>query len=368
MLMETEPLHLFETQEKRWKAFLEKDPRAVGKFFTAVKTTGIYCLPTCPARLPKPENVQFFSTAAEAAAAGYRPCKRCQPDRLTERSEQAERILRASALLEHADVCPTLDELADSVGLSRFYFQRQFRKIVGITPKQYFMQKRAERLRANLADAETVTKAVYTAGFGSSAQFYAQTAETLGMKPGEYRSGGAGIEIWYTLQPCSLGWVLIAATRIGICTIEFGDIPQELEDRLKGRFPQARFPDKDPFFTTWVEETLAYIEHPREVFSLPLDIQGTAFQRRVWKALQAIPSGQRVSYKEIARQIGQPTASRAVAQACAANRVAVAIPCHRVVRGNGDLGGYKWGLARKERLLAREAQPPREVLNGESGQ
>ncbi len=356
MIMESKQDHLFDTQEKQWKAIKEKEASADGKFFYAVQTTGVYCRPTCASRLPNPKNVRFFSNAKEAEEAGYRPCKRCRPDQAAERPEQTERILSACAMIEQAEACPTLPVLAKSVGLSPFYFQRLFHKSVGITPKQYFAQKRAERIRAKLSSDETVTDAIYNAGYGSSAQFYSQAAGTLGMKPSQYRNGGEGVDIWYAIQPCSLGWVLIAATRVGICAIEFGDHPQHLEKALKNRFPVATCREGDPFFTKWVKETLAFIEHPGNDFKLPLDIQGTIFQRKVWLALREVSSGRRVSYTEIAKRIGQPKASRAVAQACAANRLAVAIPCHRVVRKNGDLGGYRWGMERKRKLLNREGR------------
>lgn len=352
--METTQNHLSNTNERRWKALMEKDPGLADEFFYAVKTTGIYCRPACTSRLPNGENVVFFDTAKAAAEAGYRPCKRCRPDQVSEWSIQAERIIQACALIDQAEECPTLQELAQSVGLSPFYFQRLFHKLVGITPKQYFAQKRAERIRARLSNGEAITEAMYNAGYGSSAQFYGQAAATLGMKPGEYRNGGQGNDIWYAILPCYLGWVLIAATRIGICSIEFGDHPRDLEILLKNRFPGATVQEEDPLFTGWVKETLAYIEQPGNGLNLPLDIQGTTFQRKVWAALQEIPGGTRVSYTEIAKQIGQPKACRAVAQACAANHLAVAVPCHRVVRENGDLGGYKWGIARKHLLLLRE--------------
>lgn len=354
MIMETTQSHLYATDEERWQALVEKDPGAEGKFFIAVRTTGIYCRPGCASRRPNRENVSFFESAAAAQAAGYRPCKRCQPERSAERSEQAERIIQACALIEQAETCPTLAELAGAVGLSPFHFQRLFHKTVGITPRQYFAQKRAERVRERLSSGERVTDALYNAGYGSSGHFYGQAKPTLGMKPAAFRSGAPGTDIWYTVQPCYLGWALIAATQVGICTIEFGDRPEDLEASLKARFPGAIYQEEDPQFTAWVREALAYIEQPVDGLRLPLDIQGTTFQRKVWAALQEIPAGQRASYIEIARRIGQPTASRAVAQACGANRLAVVVPCHRVVRENGELGGYKWGIARKQQILARE--------------
>jgi len=356
MIVEIEQNHRYDTFEKRWVAVREKDPDADGQFFFAVKTTRIYCQPTCASRLPNPANVDFFLTAQAAEAAGFRPCKRCRPDQPPERSEQAERIVQACAIIAQADTCPSLQTLAQSVGLSPFYFQRLFHRLVGLTPKQYFAQKRAERVRAALSNGETVTEALYNAGYGSSAQFYSQAAGTLGMKPGQYRNGGQGTEIRYAIQPCFLGWVLIAATQTGLCAIEFGDHPEDLEQALKERFPGADYLGEDPVFTGWVKDVLTFLEQPDRGLNLPLDIQGTAFQRKVWMALQAIPSGARVSYTEIARRIGQPKATRAVAQACARNRLAVAIPCHRVVRENGGLGGYRWGIDRKRQLLERERE------------
>jgi AraC family transcriptional regulator of adaptative response/methylated-DNA-[protein]-cysteine methyltransferase len=354
--MDTNQNDLFNTTQTRWEAVLQKDPAADEQFFFAVKSTGIFCRPTCKSRLPNQQNVLFFDTFQEAEAAGFRPCKRCQPKQPDFPQENAKRMIKACEMMEQAEKCPTLQELADYVGLSPFYFQRLFRETVGVTPKQYFIQKRSERIRVQLQQNETVTDAIFNAGYGSSAQFYGQAAEILGMKPSQYQNGGKGISMMVTILPCYLGWVLIAATANGVCLIEFADDPHKLENLLKNVFPAARYTDDNPMFSTWVKETLAFLEQPGIGLSLPLDIQGTAFQKRVWMALREVPSGTRVSYSEVARRIGQSKAARAVAQACAANHLAVAIPCHRVVRENGDLGGYRWGVDRKQKLLQRESE------------
>jgi AraC family transcriptional regulator of adaptative response/methylated-DNA-[protein]-cysteine methyltransferase len=265
-------------------------------------------------------------------------------------------VIQACRLIDEAEQPPSLDELANAAGFSKYYFHRLFKRIVGVTPAQYAAEKRSDRLRGELQSTPAVTDAIYNAGFESSSRFYETAVSSLGMKPTEYRDGGPGVSIRYAIRQTYLGLVLIAATERGICRIDFGDAQQSLLQRLRENFPQAELQADDPQFAATVNQVLAFLEQPQAGFDLPLDIQGTAFQRRVWDALRDIPAGKTVSYSDLAREIGQPTASRAVAGACAANRIAVAVPCHRVVRADGGLGGYRWGLARKEAILQREAQ------------
>ncbi len=345
----------FSTDDARWDALVRREPRAVDSFVYGVVTTGIYCRPTCASRIPKRENVRFFDSWQEAERAGFRPCKRCLPNRPEAETTQAEAIRHACELIDAAETSPSLNDLAAAVGLSPFHFHRLFKKIVGITPKQYAMEKRAERMRAQLQQDTTVTDAIYNAGFASGSRFYEKATATLGMKPSAYQNGAQDVPIRAAVVHAYLGWMLVAATPQGICAIEFGDAPEVLQERLRHRFPKAEIGADDPVFEALVTRLLDFLEAPhRHSLDLPLDIQGTAFQRRVWLALQEIPTGSTASYTEIAARIGNPKAVRAVAQACAANPVAVAIPCHRVVRSDGELGGYHWGVERKRALLERE--------------
>lgn len=342
------------TDAARWEALVERTPQADGHFFYGVATTGIYCRSVCSSRLPNRENVHFFDDQQLAEAAGYRPCKRCNPQTPGEEDASVQAIIHACRLIEEAEQPPSLDELAGAVGLSKYHFQRLFKKIAGVTPKQYAAEKRAQRVRDELQKDSTVTDAIYNAGFESSSRFYETAVSSLGMKPGEYRKGGAGLSIRFAIAQSYLGWVLVAATSKGICRIDIGDTPQDLRARLQGSFPGAQLGTDDPHFEDTVSQVLAFLERPQQGWQLPLDIQGTAFQRRVWSALREIPAGSTASYGDVAAQIGKPTAARAVAQACAANKIAVAIPCHRVVRSDGQVGGYRWGAARKEVILERE--------------
>jgi AraC family transcriptional regulator of adaptative response/methylated-DNA-[protein]-cysteine methyltransferase len=347
------------TDQTRWEAIVQRNRQADGVFVYGVLTTGVYCRPGCPSRLPDRENVRFFDTSEEAERAGFRPCKRCSPNAPERQGTHAEAIVQACKTIEESEEPPSLNELAEAAGLSPFYFHRLFKKIVGVTPKQYALQKRLNRVRAHLQQGSTVTEAVYEAGFASSSRFYHDTTTTLGMKPTDYKNGAHGMYIRYAIARSYLGWVLVAATAQGICTVDFGDSPEILKEGLRARFPKAELQDSDPGFDALVAKVLAFIESPHLGFDLPLDIQGTAFQRRVWKALQEIPAGTTTSYSDIAARIGQPKAARAVAQACAANTIAVAIPCHRVRRGDGEPGGYRWGVERKRALLERESDQSR---------
>jgi len=350
----------YQTEQARWAALVQRDPQAEGAFWYAVCTTGVYCRPTCPSRVPRQNNVRFFDTPDAAEQAGFRACKRCQPRAQNAAEQQSALIQQACALIEAAATPPRLPELAAAVGLSPYHFQRLFKRVVGISPRQYAATRQQQRLRDELRQEERVTEAMYNAGFESSSSLYQQGAAALGMTPSAYQQGAPETTIHYTTAPCYLGWVLVAATAQGICAIALDDDPAPLAANLRAEFPQAHIQQTaDPAFAEWVAQVVAFIEAPAQGLRLPLDIQGTAFQRRVWEALQAIPAGQTATYAEIAARIGQPTAARAVARACAANRLAVAIPCHRVVRGDGAVGGYRWGTARKHALLhTEEAEQP----------
>ncbi len=343
------------TDQTRWEAVVQRKQETDGAFVYGVLTTGVYCRPGCPSRLPRRENVRFFETAQEAEMAGFRPCKRCSPNEHERRDTNAAAIAQACRTIEEAEEPPSLEALAEGAGLSPFYFHRLFKKIVGVTPKQYALQKRLERVRASLQASSTVTEAAYEAGFASSSRFYQEAPAALGMRPTDYKNGARGLAIRYTIAPSYLGWVLVATTVRGICAIDLGDSPQALQERLQASFPAAELHD-EPNLGAWVAKVLSLLQAPRLGLDLPLDIQGTAFQRRVWSALREIPAGTTASYADIAARIGQPKAARAVAQACAANPIAVAIPCHRVVRGDGEMGGYRWGVERKKALLERERE------------
>jgi AraC family transcriptional regulator of adaptative response/methylated-DNA-[protein]-cysteine methyltransferase len=302
--------------------------------------------------------VAFFSSCEDAELAGFRACKRCKPKDSSAFGLDAEAVMRVCRLIEAAEEPPALKDLAATVGLSQFHFHRLFKQVVGVTPKEYSAAQRMRRLQDGLHQGASVTQAIYDAGFGSSSRFYESAVDMLGMTPSKYKNGADGLEIRFAIAQSFLGWVLVAATEQGICAIDFGETSQVLAQQLRVRFPKAQLRDNDPTFATWIAQVTAFIEAPRRGLDLPLDIQGTAFQRRVWKALQEIPPGKTESYTEVAERIGSPTAARAVARACASNTIAIAIPCHRVVRSNGDLSGYRWGIERKRALLAREAENP----------
>lgn len=358
--MDTEPVATLPNNttppgaERRWQAVVRRDPRADGEFVYAVRTTGVYCRPSCPSRAAKRQNVEFFESPELAAAAGYRPCKRCRPDALSQQQQRTAWVRQACEAIEHSATAPTLAQLAKQAGVSPYHFQRIFKAATGLTPKAFHRAVRARRMAAALQSAQSVTAAIYDAGFNSAGRFYEDAQAMLGMPPGSYRKGGAGEHIRYAVAPCALGWILVAATRRGICAIEFGESEQMLAERVRARFPQAQFEPADAEFQRWIAQVLRYLEQPRGVLELPLDVQGTVFQHRVWQALRAIPAGQTASYAEIAGRIGHPRAYRAVAHACASNPAAVAIPCHRAVRADGAVSGYRWGIARKAELLRRE--------------
>ena len=343
--------------DQRWAAVVARDARADGKFVYAVKTTGVYCRPNCPSRRAQAKNVVFFATPAQAAAAGFRPCKRCQPDRASRRTRQAAAVADLCRFIESEEHTPTLAELARRSGMSVYHLQRTFKAVTGVTPKAYAAAQRAKRVRRELGRQATVTDAIYAAGYNSDGRFYGEAPRLLGMTPSEFRSGGAHAEIRFAVGECSLGSILVAQSACGICAILLGDDPEALARELQDRFPSARLIGGDRRFERLIAKVVGFVEMPRLGLDLPLDVRGTAFQQRVWQALLKIPAGQTTSYAEIARRIGSPKSVRAVGGAVAANPLAVAIPCHRVVRTDGSLSGYRWGVERKRMLLEREAKP-----------
>ena len=334
-----------------------RDKTADGQFVFSVKTTGIYCRPSCSARQPRPENVSFHVSCEAAEQAGFRPCMRCKPNQAPLAEQHRLLVEKACQLIASAESAPSLEQLAAHVGLSPYHFHRLFKAIVGLTPKGYANAQRAERVRRQLNQGESVTTAMYEAGFNSSGRFYAVADRLLGMAPKAYREGGSNTLIRFAINDCSLGKVLVAQSERGICAILFADEPAQLLADLEQRFPQATLQQADASFAKTVAQVVGFIETPAAGLNLPLDIRGTVFQQRVWQALQNIPVGQTASYREIAEHIGSPRAVRAVAGACAANALAVAIPCHRVVRNDGALSGYRWGVERKRALLDRETKP-----------
>lgn len=346
----------FASDEDRWKAVLQRNPRADGAFWYSVRTTGVYCRPTCPARRAQRQHVLFHATSAAAEREGFRPCQRCHPNGpgLAERHTAA--IARACRLIEKAAEPPRVEMLARAAGMSRYHFQRTFKAVTGVTPRSYAAAQRAERVRNALPRRKTITEAVFDAGFNSSGRFYAASTAMLGMEPRQFKAGGDGLTMRSAVARCSLGFVLVAATPKGICAILLGDDAVQLERELRHRFPKATIETGNASFDRLVSTVVDFVEAPDRGWRLPLDVQGTAFQQRVWQALRHVRPGSTTSYAEVARRIGSPKAVRAVAQACAANPVAVAIPCHRVLRSDGSLSGYRWGVSRKKALLEREAQ------------
>jgi len=340
--------------EYRWQTISKREKTVEQPFYYAVKTTGIFCRPGCASRLPNRDNVEFFDSCEEAQQAGYRPCRRCRPQGLSAEEEKEAMIVRACRAMDQSETPLKLADLAAQSGLSPGHFHRLFKRMVGVTPKEYAAMGQLQRFRVSLKKGQTVTEAIYEAGYSSTSRVYETSQQRLAMAPKVYRSGGEGLAIEYAVGQCFLGLVLVAATEQGICAIEFGDDQASLKEQLKEDFPKARLHEAGPDFTLLVDGVIACIETAETSCTLPLDIQGTAFQQRVWHALRQIPPGSTASYAEIAKCIGQPDAARAVARACAGNRLAVAIPCHRVVRSDGGISGYRWGVERKRLLLDRE--------------
>lgn len=354
--------------EQRWSAVVARDKKADGIFYYSVATTGVYCRPSCPSRAAKRSNVQFHETCAEAEAAGYRACKRCAPTSPSIDVRNAKIVASACSAIETSETAPSLHDLAVQAGLSVFHFHRVFRSATGLTPKAFAAAHRLKRLSANLKKEATVTDAIYASGFNSTGRFYAGAKETLGMTPKDYKSGGMNTGIKFAVGACSLGAILVAATEKGVAAILLGDDPGVLLRDLQDRFPKANLIGGDKTFERHAAEVIALVERPRQNAGLPLDVQGTVFQHKVWSALKCIPAGETASYADIAERIGSPKSVRAVASACGANAVAVLIPCHRVVRSDGALSGYRWGIERKRALLEREAKskvvPPNKHRRG----
>lgn len=345
-----------ETQRK-WQAVVERDPTYDGQFYYSVRTTGVYCRPTCAARLPLRENVAFHLSTEDAERAGFRPCKRCRPNEPPLAERQAAAITTACRTLETADESLSLKALAEAAGMSPHYFHRTFKALTGVTPKGYAAGQRILKVQGELLKGETsVSEAIYEAGFVSSGRFYEAADGMLGMTATAYRTGGESTDIAFTVAQSSLGSILVARSKRGVCAILLGDAPDLLVRDLQDRFPNARLTCGDAGFDSLVSQVVGLVENPRRGLDLPLDVRGTAFQRRVWEVLREIPAGTTASYAEIAERIGAPGAVRAVAGACAANSLAVVIPCHRVVRSDGALSGYRWGIERKRELLRREGE------------
>jgi len=342
--------------DPRWAAVVARDRSADGRFFYSVKTTGVYCYPSCPARPARPENVQFHLTATDAERAGFRPCKRCRPNQLPLTQQYALRVAEICRFIENAKEPPRLQAMADRIGLSAYHLHRIFKAVTGLTPKAYAAAHRERRVRSELVRSGSVTDAIYGAGYNSNGRFYEKSNQILGMTPTRYRSGGAGTEIRFAIAQCSLGAILVAASNRGVCAILLGEDPDALTRDLQDRFPRADLIAGDEDFERLVAKVVGFVEAPALGLDLPLDVRGTAFQQRVWQALRKIPAGKTASYADIAQSIGAPKAVRAVASACAANPLAVAIPCHRVVRTDGGLSGYRWGVERKRALLKRESE------------
>jgi AraC family transcriptional regulator, regulatory protein of adaptative response / methylated-DNA-[protein]-cysteine methyltransferase len=355
MLTSMQETQRFASDDPRWARILARDRSADGAFWYSVSTTGIYCRPSCPSRSANPKNVQLYDTLAAAKATGFRPCKRCNPDGRSLEEENAVVVARACRLIEDSEETLPLRGLASTIGLSQSHLHRLFKSVTGLTPKAYATAHRGAKLREGLVSSDSVTEAIYDAGYGSSSRFYEKSTGLLGMTPTQYRAGGLNEEIRFAVGESSLGAILVASSAKGVVAILLGNDPELLVRDLQDRFPRAKLIGADRDYESLVAQVVGLIEAPGIGFGLPLDIRGTAFQQRVWRALQEIPPGQTVSYAEIARRIGTPKAVRAVAGACAANNLAVAIPCHRVVRNDGTLSGYAWGVDKKRALLDREA-------------
>jgi AraC family transcriptional regulator of adaptative response/methylated-DNA-[protein]-cysteine methyltransferase len=340
-----------------WEAVLQHDARMDGFFYYAVLSTGVYCRPSCQSRRPRRENVLFFRERQDAEHAGFRPCLRCRPADPAAANPQAELVRRACRHIEsHLDTPLTLDALGHELSLSPFHLQRTFKSLVGVTPRAYADACRLEALKRGLRRGDSVTRAMVDAGYSSTSRLYERTASQLGMGPSQYRKGGAGAAIRYSIVESPFGKLLVAATERGVCAIRFGDSRHELEQTLREEFPNARIERQDEQMAAWTGQVVEHLSGRRERIDLPLDIRATAFQRLVWEHLRSIPRGTTESYSAVAAAIGRPTAVRAVANACAANPVALAIPCHRVVREDGTEGGYRWGMDRKRRILEAERQ------------
>jgi len=339
--------------ETQWQQVMARDARQDGRFVFAVRTTGVYCRPSCPSRRPRRDSVEFFPDPRQAERAGYRACLRCKPTGI---SSQAQSVMRARQLLDEAEGVLTLAELSKRVGVSSFHLQRLFKRATGLSPREYQSARRMQQVKRGLRKGDDVTTALYEAGFGSPSRLYEKSQQQLGMTPGTYRRGGAGLTVAYAIVPSALGRMLAAATPRGLCAVRFADTATELERELREEFHAATLVRDEAALQPYLAPLLANLRGEHNTIDLPLDVRATAFQKKVWETLQRIPRGETRSYTEVAAAIGDAKAVRAVARACASNPVAVAVPCHRVVRSDGELAGYRWGLARKKKLLSQEKQ------------
>jgi AraC family transcriptional regulator, regulatory protein of adaptative response / methylated-DNA-[protein]-cysteine methyltransferase len=337
--------------ETQWQQVMARDARQDGRFVFAVRTTGVYCRPSCPSRRPRRDSVEFFADPQQAERAGYRACLRCKP---TEIPTQAQTVMRTRQLLDEAAGVLTLAELSKRVGVSPFHLQRLFKRATGLSPREYQSARRVQHVKHGLRKGDDVTTALYDAGFGSPSRLYEKSTQHLGMTPGAYRRGGAGMTIQYAIIPSPLGRLLVAATPRGLCAVRFGEDASELEREVREEFRAAEIQRDDAALQPYLQPLLASLRGENATVDLPLDVRATAFQKKVWDALRRIPSGETRSYSQVAREIGDPKAVRAVARACASNPVALAVPCHRVVRNDGALAGYRWGIDRKKELLHQE--------------
>jgi len=340
---------------QKWEAVQARDTRADGRFVYAVSSTGIYCRPTCPSRRPAPHRVAFFNRAVEAEDAGFRACKRCLPNQETPSTVLVRKVCNyIQEQAEESGSMPTLAELGRAIGSSPSHLQRVFKETTGVTPRQYAAAWRLDRFKAMIKDGQGISTALYEAGFGSTSRLYETSEEQMGMSPGAYRKGGAGMDIYHTVVACSMGRLLVAATDKGVCSVKLGNSDLELEKNLQAEFPSANHKPDGGHLAIWTAEILSYLDGEKNGLDLPVDIQATAFQQQVWQMLRTIPYGETRTYQEVAQMLGKDDASRAVGTACGANPVALVIPCHRVLRKDGGLGGYAWGLERKKSLLAME--------------
>jgi AraC family transcriptional regulator of adaptative response/methylated-DNA-[protein]-cysteine methyltransferase len=342
-------------RDPRWARIVARDRSADGEFWFAVKTTRIYCRPSCPSRGANPRNVTLHDTLDSAKATGFRACKRCKPDGASQEATNAALVAKACRLIEQSESAPSLTDLAKAVGLSASHFHRMFKVVTGLTPKHYAAAQRATRVRIELSKAQSVTDAMYDAGFNSSGRFYEKSTAMLGMTPSRYRAGGTHEELRFAVGESSLGAILVASSIKGVVAVLLGDDPDQLARDLQDRFPKAHLIGGDAQYEALVARVVGLVERPAVGLDLPIDVRGTAFQERVWRALRKIPPGKTATYSQIARRLGAPKSTRAVAGACAANKLAIIIPCHRVVRNDGSLSGYAWGVERKRALIDREA-------------
>lgn len=353
--MKQKSIRKYDTSAARWRAVIARDYAADGAFVLAVTSTGIFCRPICPAKRPRRDRVEFYDTPADARRAGYRACLRCKPEDDAFGRRHTDAIARATSLIRESESMPTLAQLAKAAGMSAFHFHRLFRRIMGVTPKQFRAQVMIGRAKRSLREGESVTASLYDAGFSSNGRFYETAAGRLGMAPKKVAVGGLDETIRFVVRRCELGLVLVAATQKGICEVWLGDHAGSLAKRLRAAYPQARIASRDPRMSDLIKKVVSLVERPTRGIALPLDLRGTAFEMCVWEALRRIPMGKTRTYGEIAAAIGHPGAARAVGSACARNHVAVVVPCHRAVGADKKLHGYRWGLERKRKLLERES-------------